>query len=57
MIMQKVGFTRVWVLMVHTDTIRLHKKTGKLWMCVDFQALNSNTQLDISSFTLYIRLT
>ena len=25
------------------------KKTGELWMCVDFQALNSNTQLDIFS--------
>ena len=24
-----------------------HKKTGKLRMCVDFQALNSNMQLDI----------
>ena len=25
----------------------MHKKTGKLWMCVDFQALNSNIWLDI----------
>ena len=25
----------------------VHKKTGKLRMCVDLQALNSNTQLDI----------
>ena len=25
----------------------VHKKTGELRMCVDFQALNSNTQLDI----------
>ena len=25
----------------------MHKKTGKLRMYVDFQALNSNTQLDI----------
>ena len=23
------------------------KKTGELWMCVDFQALNSNMQLDV----------
>ena len=23
------------------------KKTGELWMCVDFRVLNSNTQLDV----------
>ena len=25
----------------------MHKKTGELRMCVDFRALNSNTQLDV----------
>ena len=25
----------------------MHKKTSELWMCVDFQALNSNMQLDV----------
>ena len=28
----------------------VHKKTGKLRMCVDFQALNSNMQLDVFPF-------
>ena len=25
----------------------VQKKTGKLWMCIDFRALNANTKLDV----------
>ena len=25
----------------------VQKKTGKLWMCIDFCALNANTKLDV----------
>ena len=30
-----------------TPILFMHKKTGELCMCVDFRALNSNTQLDV----------
>ena len=25
----------------------VQKKTGELWMCIDFHALNANTKLDV----------
>ena len=41
------GWIRPSVSPYGTPILFVHKKTGKLFMCVDFQALHSNTQLDI----------
>ena len=41
------GWIRLSVTPYGTSILFMCKKTGKLRMCVDFQALNSNMQLDI----------
>ena len=41
------GWIRLSVSPYGALILFVHKKTSKLRMCVDFQALNSNTQLDV----------
>ena len=41
------GWIRPSVSPYGAPILFVRKKTGELRMCVDFQALNSNTQLDI----------
>ena len=41
------GWIRLSVSPYSAPILFVHKKTGKLQMCVDFKALNSNMQLDI----------
>ena len=41
------GWIRLSVSLYGAPILFVYKKIGELWMCVDFRALNSNTQLDI----------
>ena len=41
------GWIRLSVSPYNAPILFVCKKTGELRMCVDFQALNSNTQLDV----------
>ena len=41
------GWIRLSVSPYSAPILFVHKKTGELRMCVDFQALNSNMQLDV----------
>ena len=41
------GWIRPSVIPYGVPILFMRKKTGELRMCVDFQALNSNKQLDI----------
>ena len=41
------GWIRLRVSPYGAQILFMRKKTGKLCMCVDFQALNSNMQLEV----------
>ena len=42
---QKAGFVKAQVIMC-IQSCFVKKKTGDLWMCIDYRQLNSNTKLD-----------